>query len=76
MYEVLYEFSNDLENEEILVKSQIESTHSLVPNLPCRNKNLAIAIKNWIKSAIKLSMKDRIHFPNSSQSICPKFIAW
>ena len=68
MYEVLYELSNDLENEEI------ECTHSLVPNLPCRNINLARAIKNGIKSAIKLSVKDRIHFPNSSQSIFWKIV--
>ena len=45
-----------------------------MPNLPCRNKNLAIAIKDSVKSAIKLSMKDRIHFPNSSQSILRKIV--
>ena len=43
-----------------------------MPNLPCRNKNPAIARKNPIKSAIKPSMKDSIHFPNSSQSTLRK----
>ena len=48
-----------------------------MPNLPCRNKDLAIALKTWIKSSIKLSMKDRIHFPNlfiSLKVICERLL--
>ena len=48
-----------------------------MPNLPCRNKDLAIALKNWIKSSIKLSMKDRIHFPNlfiSLKVVCERLL--
>ena len=35
------------------------STH--IVNFSCRNKNLGIALKNWIKLAVKLSMKDGIY---------------
>ena len=31
-----------------------------MPNNPSRNKKLAIALKIWTKSAIKLFMKDRM----------------
>ena len=68
MHEVPHELSNDLETEKILAKSQ-NRTYSLVPNLPCKNKNLAITLKYWTKSAIKLSMKHRLHFSNSFISI-------
>ena len=69
MYEVPHELSDDLENEEIPVNLRTECTQSLVPNLSCINRNLDIALINWMKSAIKLSMKDRIHFSNSFVSL-------
>ena len=47
-----------------------ECTHSLVLSLPCRNKNSAIVLENWIKSAIKHSMKV-LHFSNSFISLKP-----
>ena len=50
---------------DYLCTHETECTHSQVPNLPCSNKHLAIVLKNWIKWAIKLSMKNRIHFSNS-----------
>ena len=37
--------------------------------IPCRNKNLASALENWIKLVVKLSMKDRTHFSNSFTSL-------
>ena len=43
---------------------EIECTHTLVPSLPCRNTNLEIISENSIKSAIRLPMKDGIHFSN------------
>ena len=77
MYELPHELSNDLENEKILVKSRNWVHNNLVPNLPCRNKKLAIALRNWIKLAIKLSMKDGIHLLNlfvSLKVFCKEFV--
>ena len=62
VYELPQELPNNLKTEENLGKSRNECTHILVPNLPSRNKNLTI--ENSIKSAIKLFMKDEIHFSN------------
>ena len=65
----------NLKTEENLGKSRNECTHILVPNLPSRNKNLTI--ENLIKSAIKLFMKDEIHFSNlfiSLKVFCEGFL--
>ena len=42
---------------------KIECRHILVPNLPLRNKRLAIVLHNSINSAINLCMKN-LHFPD------------
>ena len=60
-YKLPHQLWNDLKlriwgNEEILRKSQNWMQVSLVPNLPSKTKNLAKALQNWTKSAIKLSI--------------------
>lgn len=42
---------------------KIECRHIPVPNLPLRNKRLAIVLHNSINSAINLCMKN-LHFPD------------
>ena len=43
------------ENKKVFKKSQIWLTHTLVPNLPSRNKFLVIAVKNYTEADFKVS---------------------
>ena len=45
-------------------KENLKTEWSLVPSFPSRNKNLAMALENWTKSAIKLCIKN-LHLPIS-----------
>ena len=63
MYELPQELSNNKKWGSFTKITKLIA-HSVLPNLPCRNKNLALALENWINSAVKLSMIDKIHFSN------------